>query len=431
MALLTRLKTSLQHAWNAFTSDPNPSGGYNGGFNYGGRPDRTRMSYGNERSIIGSIVNHIAIDVSDVPIRHVRLDDEERYVEDVKSGLNDCLKVEANIDQAGRQFRQDIAQTVLEKGVCAIVPVETTVNPATTGGFDIKNLRVGEVIAWYPDRVRLMLYNEKSGMREEITLLKKFVAIVENPLYTVMNEPNSTYQRLIRKLNLLDGADAQVASGKLDMIIQLPYVIKSEQRRQQAEQRRKDIEDQLRGSQYGIAYADGTEKITQLNRPAENNLLKQIEYLTAMLFNQLGLTEAVLNGTADEAAMNNYFLRTVDPLLDAISEAMRRSFLTKTARTQGQSVEWYRNPFKLVSMLDMAEVGDKFVRNRIATGNDIRTAIGWKPINDPAANKLINPNMPDNKQLMPAGNKPLELEPAPSESPPQLIETGGNRQNGT
>lgn len=430
MALLARLKTSLQHAWNAFTTDPNPSGGYNGGFNYGGRPDRVRMSYMNERSIIGSIYTRLAIDISEVALRHVRLDDEDRYVEDVKSGLNDCLKVEANIDQGGRQFRQDVAQTVLEKGVCAIVPVDTTVNPATTGGFDIKSLRVGEVLAWYPDRVRVMLYNERSGMREEVTLLKRFVAIVENPLYTVMNEPNSTLQRLIRKLNLLDGADEQVASGKLDLIMQLPYVIRSEAKRAQAEQRRKDIENQLRGSQYGIAYTDGTEKITQLNRPVENNLLTQIEYLTALLYNQLGLTEAVMNGTADEAAMNNYFFRTIDPVLDAISEAMRRAFLTKTARTQGQSVEYYRNPFKLVAMKDMGEIADKFVRNRIATGNDIRTAIGWKPAKDAAADKLINPNMPDDKQLTPA-KRPLELEPAPSESSPQLIETGGNRQNGT
>lgn len=430
MALLSRLKTSLQHAWNAFTTDINSANQNHGGFNYGGRPDRIRMAFGNERSIIGSIITRIAIDVSEVPIRHVRVDDEERYVEDIKSGLNDCLKVEANMDQGGRQFRQDIAQTVLEKGVVAIVPVDTTVNPVTSGGFDIRSLRVGEVIAWFPDSVRVMLYNERSGMREEITLPKRFVGIVENPLYTVMNEPNSTYQRLIRKLNLLDNVDEQNSSGKLDMIIQLPYVIKSEARRQQAEQRRKDIEFQLKGSQYGIAYTDGTEKITQLNRPVENQLLDEIKYFTDMLFNQLGLTEAVMNGTADEAAMNNYFFRTIDPILDAISEAMRRAFLTKTARTQGHSVEWYRNPFKLVAMEQLAEIGDKFVRNRIATGNDIRTAIGWKPAKDPSADKLTNPNMPDDKQLGPA-KRPLELEPAPSESPPQLIETGGNRQNGT
>lgn len=430
MALLTRLKTSLAHAWNAFTSDPYASNQNHGGFNYGGRPDRQRMSLGNERSIIASIITRIAIDVSEVPIRHVRVDDEERYVEDIKSGLNDCLKVEANIDQAGRQFRQDIAQTVLEKGVCAIVPVETSVNPTTSGGFDIKSLRVGEIIAWFPDAVRVMLYNELSGMREEITLPKKFVAVVENPLYTVMNEPNSTYQRLIQKLNLLDRTDDANSSGKLDMIIQLPYVIKSEARRQQAEQRRKDIEFQLKGSQYGIAYTDGTEKITQLNRAVENKLLEEVKYFTDMLYNQLGLTPDVLNGTADEAAMNNYFFRTIDPLLDAISEAMRRAFLTKTARTQGQSVEWYRNPFKLVAMEQLAEIGDKFVRNRIATGNDIRTAIGWKPAKDPSADKLTNPNMPTDKQLGPA-RQPLAIEPAPSESPPQLIETGGNRQNGT
>lgn len=430
MALLSRLKSSLQHAWNVFTTDQTPGYPYNGGFNYGGRPDRTRMAFGNERSIIGSIITRVAIDVSEVPIRHVRLDDEERYAEDIKSGLNECLKVEANIDQGGRHFRQDVAQTVLEKGVAAIVPIETTVNPLASGGYDIRSLRVGEIIAWYPEHVRVLLYNQRTGMREEITLPKSFVAVVENPLYTVMNEPNSTYQRLVRKLNLLDGVDEQVASGKLDMFIQLPYVIKSEARRAQAEQRRKDIEFQLRGSQYGIAYIDGTEKITQLNRPAENNLLKQIEYLTALLYNQLGLTEAVMNGTADEAAMNNYFARTIDPLLDAISEAMARTFLTKTARSQGQSVQWYRNPFKLVAMENIAEIADKFTRNEIASSNDMRQAIGWKPSKDPKADQLRNSNMPQPGEE-PDKRKQLVIEPAPSESRNQLIETGGNRQNGT
>jgi putative sterol carrier protein len=327
-------------------------------------------------------------------MRHVRTDDQKRYLEDIDSGLNSCLTLEANIDQAARAFRQDIAMTLFDRGVAAIVPVDTSINPEQSGGFDILTLRVGEVVTWYPNHVRVSLYNIDTGAREEITLAKSAVAIVENPLYSVMNEPNSTLQRLLHKLNLLDVIDDQSASGKLDLIIQLPYVIKSEARRQQAEQRRKDIEFQLKGSQYGIAYTDGTEKITQLNRPAENNLMAQIEYLTGMLYGQLGLTEEVMNGTADEKAMLNYWNRTIEPILTAIVEAMRRSFLTKTARSQKQTVMYFRDPFRLVPIENIAEIADKFTRNEILTSNEIRQVVGIAPSKDPKADKLQNSNMP-------------------------------------
>lgn len=386
----------LKHAWNAFRSQDEKRyiSDISVGPMWGGRPDRIRVHISNERSIISSIYTRLAIDIAAVSIRHVRLDEDERYTETINSGLNECLSVEANIDQAARAFRQDIAMTLFDRGVAAIVPVDTTINPAISGGFDIKTLRVGEIVAWHPYHVRVSLYNEKTGRREEITLEKKFVAIVENPLYSVMNEPNSTLQRLIRKLSLLDTVDEQSSSGKLDMIIQLPYVIKSDARRQQAEQRRKDIEFQLKDSKYGIAYTDGTEKITQLNRPVENNLLKQIEYLTAMLYSQLGLTEGVMNGTADEKAMLNYNNRTIEPILDAITEAMKRTFLTKTARSQRQSIAYFRNPFKLVPIEDIAEIADKFTRNEIMSSNEIRSVIGFKPSKDPKADELRNSNMP-------------------------------------
>lgn len=386
----------IKHAWNAFVNSPEASGGINPEriVAYGPRPDRPRLRYSNERSILSSILTRLSVDVAAIDIRHVRLDEANRYVEDVDSGLNNCLTLEANIDQAARAFRQDIALTLFDKGVAAVVPVDTTINPSVSGSFDIKTMRVGEIVSWSPQKVRVSLYNEARGIREEVTLEKKFVAIVENPLYAVMNEPNSTLQRLIRKLNLLDAIDEQSSSGKLDLIIQLPYVIKSESRRQQAEQRRKDIEFQLKGSQYGIAYTDGTEKITQLNRPAENNLLKQIEYLTAMLYAQLGLTEEVMNGTADEQAMLNYFNRSIEPVVTAIVEAMRRSFLTKTARTQRQSILSFRDPFKLVPINNIAEIADKFTRNEILTSNEIRSIIGIKPADDPEADKLKNSNMP-------------------------------------
>jgi hypothetical protein len=327
-------------------------------------------------------------------MRHVRLDDQRRYKEDIDSGLNNCLTLEANIDQAARQFRLDLMMSLCETGVIALVPVDTSISPTKSGGYDILTLRVGTIVAWFPYHVRVEVFNEARGIREQVTLEKKFVAIIENPLYTVMNEPNSTLQRLIRKLNLLDGSDEQVASGKLDLIIQLPYVIKSEAKRQQADQRRKDIEVQLKGSQYGIAYTDGTEKITQLNRPAENNLLVQIEYLTKLLYSQLGLTEEVMLGTADEKAMINYFNRTVEPFLTAIVEAMRRSFLTKTARSQKQWIMFFRDPFRLAPLEQIAEIADKFTRNEILTSNEIRQGMGIAPHSDPKADQLINSNMP-------------------------------------
>lgn len=391
------ISSRLKHAWNAFLNlepEGRPTRNYDTGMMYGGRPDRTRLNITNERSIISSIYNRLGIDVASLDIRHVRLDADKRYLEDIDSGLNNCLTVEANLDQAGRAFRQDIAMTLFDRGVAAIVPVDTTINPSVSGSFDIKTLRVGHIVAWYPRHVRVDLYNEATGRREEIILEKKFVAIVENPLYSVMNEVNSTLQRLIRKLNLLDNVDEQVSSGKLDLIVQLPYVVKSEALRTRAEQRRKDIEFQLRGSQYGIAYTDGTEKVIQLNRPAENNMLKQVEYLMDMLYVQLGLTTEVMNGTADEKTMLNYYNRTIEPIVAAMTEAMRRAFITKTARSQGQSVESFRNPFRLVPIVEIAEISDKFTRNEIASANDIRTAIGWKPSKDKKADELRNSNMP-------------------------------------
>lgn len=409
----------LKHAWNAFINqDENARlGNFSTATSYGGRPDRHRFTFSNERSIISSIYARLAIDVSAVQIRHVRLDDQDRYKEDVDSGLNNCLTLEANIDQAGTAFRQDIAMTLFDRGVAAIVPVDTTINPSDSGSFDIQTLRVGEVVQWMPRHVRVRLYNEAKGERQEITLEKKFVAIVENPLYSVMNEPNSTLQRLIRKLNLLDAVDEQSASGKLDLIIQLPYVIKSEARRQQAENRRKDIEFQLKGSQYGIAYTDGTEKITQLNRPAENNLMSQIEYLINMLYSQLGLTPEVMNGTADEAAMLNYNARTINPILKAIVESMTRTFLTKTARTQKQSVMYFRDPFALIPMEKFGELADKLARNEIVTSNELRQAIGLKPATDPKADKLVNSNMP---QPGSAPAAPLHVQTVPGQTePPQ------------
>lgn len=394
----------LQHAWNAFTNSDSasnrPHSGEFGGGHIFGRPDRMPLRFSNERSIISSIYTRIGIDVAAVPMVHVRTDDQDRYLETIESGLNGCLTMEANVDQAGRAFRQDIAMTILDEGVSAVVPIDTTISPETSGGFDIKTMRVGRVTGWYPKHIRVSLYNEERGTREEITLPKKMVAIIENPLYAVMNEPNSTLQRLIRKLGLLDAVDEQSASGKLDILIQLPYVIKSESKRQQAEQRRKDIEFQLKGSKYGIAYTDATEKITQLNRPAENNLMSQVEYLTTQLYSQLGLTPEVMNGTADEKAMLNYNARTIEPLLDSIVEAMRRTFLTKTARTQGQSIMYFRDPFKFVPIGGeggIADIADKFSRNEIVSSNEIRQAIGMKPSQEPKADKLINANMPQGK----------------------------------
>lgn len=392
----------LMHAWNTFSkpgeADRNKSvsTGYYGSGSYGTRPDRPRLHFSNERSIISSIYTRLSIDVTSVQVRHVRLDDEDRYLEDMDSGLNNCLKVEANIDQSPRELFQDLAMTLFDKGVAALVPVDLSLDPSVTTSYDIQTMRVGEIIAWYPRHVRVSVWNVDEQRREEVTLPKRQIAIITNPLYSVMNETNSTLQRIIRKLNLLDAVDEQSGSGKLDLIIQLPYTIKSEARRQQAAQRREDIEMQLRGSKYGIAYTDGTEKITQLNRPTENNLWKQIQDLLDMLYGQLGLTPDIMNGTADEQTMLNYWDRTIEPIMEAIVQAMRRSFLTKTARSQKQSIEYFRDPFKLVPISDIAEIADKFTRNEILTSNEIRQIIGRKPSNDPRADELNNSNMPDN-----------------------------------
>lgn len=391
------LRDRLKHAWNVFASreedrDFLQAGG--GLTQYGGRPDRNRMRFSNERSIISSIYTRLSVDIAGVPIKHVRVDDQDRFMSVIHSGLNDCLNFEANPDQAGRQFRQDIAATVIEHGVAAIVPVDTNLNPKLTGGFDIETMRVGTVVEWKPYHVKVNVFNIERQLREDVTLPKKMVAIVENPLYAMMNEPNSTLQRLIRKLNQLDAIDEQSSSGKLDIIIQLPYQVRSESKRTQAEQRRKDLEFQLKDSQYGVAYADATEKITQLNRPAENNMMTQIEYLTKMLYGQLGLTEAVMLGTASEEEILNYWNRTIEPMMDAIVEAMRRSFLTKTARTQKQNILYFRDPFKLVPMAIIAEIADKFTRNEILASNEIRQAIGYAPSKDPKADQLVNSNMP-------------------------------------
>lgn len=395
---------ALRHAWNVFSNRqppelrqfPVPSTSYYGP-GYGQRPDRLRVRIPNERSIISSIFTRLSIDVASVDMRHVRLDDANRYLEDIDSGLNNCLTVEANIDQAARALRQDIAMTLFDAGTAVVVPVDTTISPQESGGYDILTLRVGTVVEWFPRHVRVSLYNEDRGERQEITLPKNTVAIIDNPLYSVMNEPNSTLQRLLRKLGLLDAVDEQSASGKLDVIIQLPYVIKSEARREQAMQRRKDLEFQLKDSRYGVAYSDATEKITQLNRPAENNLMGQVEYLMDLLYAQLGLTPEVMNGTADEKVMLNYLNRTIEPILTAIVEAMRRNFLTKTARTQKQTIMFFKDPFKLVPLSDVAEIADKFTRNEIVTSNEIRQAVGMKPHKDPKADQLVNANMPINK----------------------------------
>nr|DAQ20076.1 MAG TPA: portal protein [Caudoviricetes sp.] len=387
----------LRHAWNAFMSrDPTPVyRDIGGGYSY--RPDRPRLTRGNERSIITSVFNRIALDVAAIDIKHTRLDKDNRYVEDINSDLNSCLSLEANIDQTGKAFIQDVVMSMFDEGSVAIVPVDTTEDPEKTGSYDIQSLRTGKIIEWYPQHVKVRVYNELTGKKEELVLSKRTVAIVENPFYAVVNEPNSTLQRLIRKLNLLDSIDEQSGSGKLDLIIQLPYIIKTEARRQQAESRRKDIEMQLAGSKYGIAYTDGTERITQLNRPVENNLMKQIEYLTSMLYSQLNITQTILDGTADEKTMLNYQNRTVGVIVSAIVDAMKRTFLTKTARSQRQTISYFVDPFKLVPVSEIAEIADKFTRNEIATSNEMRQAIGWKPSKDPKADELRNKNLSEPK----------------------------------
>ena len=388
------VSSRLKHAWNAFVNNRDPTASYRDiGPGYSYRPDRPRLTRGNERSIITSVYNRIALDVAAIDIRHVKLDEDDRFSEIIESGLNNCLALDANIDQTGRAFIQDAVMSMLDEGCVALVPIETTFNPQQTGSFDINTIRTGKILDWYPKHVRVSVYNERSGKREEIVLPKDTIAIIENPLYAVMNEPNSTMQRLIRKLNLLDAIDEQSGSGKLDLIIQLPYVVKTEARRQQAEARRKDIEMQLAGSKYGIAYTDGTEKVTQLNRSVDNNLMKQIEYLTSMLYSQLGITQAVLEGTADEKTMLNYYSRTIEPIIAAIVDEMKRKFLTKTARTRRQSIAFFRDPFKLVPVDNIAEIADKFTRNEIMTSNEIRQKIGMKPSKDPKADKLINSNL--------------------------------------
>lgn len=387
------LSSRFKNAWNAFRNRAPTMMSQNIGSGYSYRPDRFRLTRGNERSIVTSVYNRIALDVAAINIQHVQLDDEGRFLNVIKSGLNECLSLEANLDQTGRAFIQDVVMSMMDEGCVAIVPVDTDDDPDDTKGYQILSMRVGRIRDWYPRHVRVEVYNENTGRKQEIVVPKDTVAIVENPLYAVINEPNSTMQRLIRKLNLLDAVDEQSSSGKLDLIIQLPYVIKSEARRRQAEQRRKDIEQQLSGSKYGIAYTDGTERITQLNRSLENNLMKQIEYLTSMLYSQLGITQSILDGTADEKTMLNYYNRTIEPIISAIVDEMKRKFLTKTARSQNKSIMFFRDPFKLVPVADLAEISDKFTRNEIATSNEIRQVIGWKPSADPKADELRNSNL--------------------------------------
>lgn len=412
------LSTRLAHAWNAFTSR-DPTQYIITGPGYSLRPDRPRLSRGNEKSIATSIFNRIALDVSSVNIKHCRLDKNGRYVEDIDSGLNNCLNLEANKDQTGRAFIQDVVLSMLDEGCVALVPVETTIDPKSSNSYQIDSMRTGKITEWYPDMIRVRLYNDRTGEKEEILLPKNQVAIIENPLYAVVNEYNSTMQRLIRKLSLLDVTDEQTASGKLDLIIQLPYVIKTETRREQAERRRKDIIDQLAGSQYGIAYTDGTEKITQLNRSLENNLLKQVEYLTNMVYSQLGITQSVLDGTADEKTMLNYMNRTVEPIISAIVDELKRKFLTKTARSQLQSIVYFRDPFRLVPVNDIAEIADKFTRNEIMTSNEIRQIVGMQPSKDPKADELVNSNISQAKQDM-----------SQISSATEAYEEGGYSQNG-
>ena len=385
--------TRLRHAVNAFMNRDPTSSYHNIGASYTFRPDRPRMSRGNERSIVTSIFNRIAMDVAQIEVKHCLLDDNGRYSEDLNTGLNECLTLEANIDQTSRAFIQDVVMSMFDEGVVAIVPVDTSTNPMETTGFDVLTMRTGKILEWYPAHVRVRVYNDRTGQKEELTLPKRSVGIIENPLYAIVNEPNSTVQRLIRKLNLLDVIDEQSSSGKLDMIIQLPYIIKTEKRREEAEKRRKEIEMQLSGSKYGIAYADGTERITQLNRPVENNLLKQIEYLTDMVYSQLGITKEVLDGTANEQTMLNYYSRCVEPIISAIVDEMKRKFLSKTARSQKKTILFFRDPFRLVPVNQMAEIADKFTRNEIMTSNEIRQEIGMKPSNDPKADQLVNSNI--------------------------------------
>ena len=410
----------LQRSWNAFINNRDPTLYYReAGSSYSYRPDRPRFTRGNERSIVTSIYNRIARDVAAIDIRHVKLDEDGRYKETLNTDLNNCLSLEANVDQTGRAFIQDVVMSMFDEGCVAIVPIDTTDDPNITDSYDIISMRTGKIVEWYPSHVKVRVYNDRTGEKEDLIRHKKTVAIIENPFYSIMNEPNSTLQRLIRKLNLLDAIDEQSGSGKLDLIIQVPYIVKTDTRRQQADKRRKDIEEQLAGSKYGIAYTDGTEKITQLNRPVENNLLKQIEYLTSMLYSQLGIDQTVMDGTADEKAMLNYNNNVVGTVISAIVEEIKRKFLTKTARTQGQSIEFFRDPFKLVPINNIAEIADKFTRNEILTSNEVRQIIGRKPADDPKADQLVNSNIsqPTNSQK-------------PTDTKTEEITEGGENQNG-
>lgn len=400
MALMDRLK----HAWNTFKNKDPTQVNWNIGPSYGYRPDRMRYTRGNERSIVTAVYNRIAMDVAAVNLKHIRLDENDRYKETIDSGLNNCLSVEANLDQTGRAFIQDLVASMLDEGCVAAVPTDADDEPEDSGNFKVYTLRTGKILEWYPRYVKVEVYNEQEGQRQQIIIPKSTVPLIENPMYSVMNEPNSIYQRLVRKLTLLDVVDEQTSSGKLDLIIQLPYIIKTEARREQAEKRRKDIEKQLSEGKYGIAYTDGTERITQLNRPVENNLMKQIEYLTSMFFSQLGITQSILDGTADEKTMLNYYNRTIEPILSAIADEMKRKFLTPTARSQKQTIAYFRDPFKLVPVNDIAEIADKFTRNEIMTSNEIRQVIGMKPSSDPNADVLRNKNLSDSsdaRQLIP------------------------------
>lgn len=406
MGLITR----LQHGWNAFVNNRDPTYHYSDiGAGYSYRPDRPRLSRGNERSIVTSVLNRIALDVAAIDLVHCRLDDDDRFTEVIDSKLNNCLTLEANIDQSARAFKQDIVMSMFDEGCVAIVPVDTTINPKNPGAYDIVTMRTGRVIEWFPQHVRVRIYNERTGNKEDIVVPKVNAAIVENPLFAIMNEPNSTLQRLIRKLNLLDAVDEQSGSGKLDLIIQLPYAVKSTTRQAQAEARRKGLEEQLKDSKYGIGYIDGTEKVTQLNRSVDNNLMQQIQYLTEMLYSQLGITQTIMDGTADEKTMLNYYDRTIEPIIAAIADEMKRKFLTKTARSQNQSIEFFRDPFKLAPIADLAEIADKFTRNEIMSKNEFRQVIGMKPSDDPKADQLINSNI--NQAIEPTMDElPMETE---------------------
>lgn len=415
------LMDRLQHGWNAFMGRDPTMRYQHMGAGYSIRPDRVRFSRGNERSIVTSVYNRIALDASAINIYHCKLDANDRFEGIIDSGLNNCLNLEANIDQTGRAFMHDVFASMFDEGHVAIVPTDTTDDPEITGSYRIDKMRTGKVIEWFPEHVRVRVYNEKTCQKEEVTLHKSTVCIVENPLYAVINEPSSTMQRLIRKLNLLDAIDEQSGSGKLDLIIQLPYVIKSDARREQAKNRIKDIEDQLKGP-YGIAYTDGTEKVTQLNRPIENNLMKQIEYLTNMLYSQLGITQSILDGTADEKTMLNYYDRTIEPIVAAVVDELKRKFLTKTARSQKQTIMYFRNPFKLVPVAELAEMADKFTRNEILSSNEIRQIIGYKPSSDPKADQLVNSNI-----TQPDSNKPVGKGTAKAT---EETKEGGINQNG-